>query len=63
MIDKKLAPISARLRLTTTMTDTRGAAVAPASDGGLGVLYTDENDGKPQTYFTRLNCIAGFELK
>jgi hypothetical protein len=61
--DKKLAPISTRLRVTTTTTDTHGAAVAPSADGGLGVLYTDESNGKPQTYFTRLNCTAAFELK
>jgi hypothetical protein len=61
--DKKLAPISARLRLTTTMTDTHGAAIAASSDGGLGVLYTDEANGKPQTFFTRLDCQAKFQLK
>ncbi len=60
--DKKLAPISPRLRLTTTMTDTLGAALAPSSDGGLGVLYTDLNHGKPKAFFTRLDCKAGFEL-
>jgi len=63
MFDKKLAPTSKRLRLTTTSTDTRGAAIAPSADGGLGVLYTDENDGKPKTFFTRLDCKAAFELK
>jgi hypothetical protein len=61
--DKKLAPISERLRLTTTMTDTHGAAVAPSADGGLGVLYTDESNGKPQTYFTRLNCKASLRAQ
>ncbi len=61
--DKKLAPISPRLRLTTTMTDTRGAALASSSDGGLGVLYTDQNNGKPQAFFLRLDCQAGFQLK
>jgi Putative metal-binding motif len=61
--DKKLAPISARIRLTTTMTDTLGAALASSADGGLGVLYTDENNGKPQTFFTRLDCTAAFQLK
>ncbi len=62
--DKKLAPISTPLRLTTTKTDTLGAAIAPSSfDGGLGVLYTDELNGKPQTFFTRLDCKAGFQLK
>ena len=54
--DKKLSPISARLRLTTTMTNTLGPIVAPSSDGGLGVLYTDDGNGTPQAFFTRLDC-------
>jgi hypothetical protein len=61
--DKRLAPLSQRLRLTTTMTDTVGAALAPSGDGGLGILYSDLNNGKPKTFFTRLDCKAGFELK
>jgi hypothetical protein len=61
--DQKLAPISQRLRVTTTKTDTRGAAIAASADGGLGVLYTDENNGKPKAFFTRLDCKAAFELK
>jgi len=61
--DKRLAPVSQRLRLTTTMTDTLGAALAPSADGGLGVLYSDMNNGKPKTFFMRLDCKAGFELK
>ena len=63
IFDKKLSPISARLRLTTTQTDTHAAAIAASADGGLGVLYTDENNGKPKTFFTRLDCKAAFELK
>jgi len=56
IFDAKLSPISERLRLTTTTTINHGAALAASSDGGLGVLYTDENNGKPQTFFTRLDC-------
>jgi hypothetical protein len=63
IFDKKLAPMSTRLRLTTTRTDTHAASIAPSADGGLGVLYTDENNGKPKTFFTRLDCKAAFELK
>ena len=61
--DQKLAPISQRLRVTTTMTDTLGPQIAPSADGGLGVLYTDESNGKPKAFFTRLDCKAAFELK
>lgn len=61
--DKKLAPLTERIRLTSTTTINHGAALAASSDGGLGVLYTDENNGKPQTFFTRLDCAAAFQLK
>jgi len=61
--NQRLAPISPRLRLTKTNTDTHAAAIAASGDGGLGVLYTDENNGKPKTFFTRLDCKAAFELK
>lgn len=61
--DKKLAPVGERLRVTSTMTDTLGAAIAPASDGAMGVLYTDKGTGKPQTFFTRLDCRAAFQDK
>jgi hypothetical protein len=59
--DKKLAPVSPILRVTNTTTDTVGPAIAPASDGAMGVLYTDHGSGKPQTYFTRLDCRAAFQ--
>lgn len=54
--DKKLAPLSARLRLTTSNADALFPHVAAAADGGLGVLYTEESSGSRQTFFTRLNC-------
>jgi hypothetical protein len=59
--DTKLAPITPVLRVTRTMSNTLGAAIAPASDGALGVLYTDEGSGARHTYFTRLDCRAGFQ--
>ncbi len=58
VFDKKLAPLSERLRLTRTMADAMGPAVAASSDGGLGVLYTDESSGTRQVFFTRLDCAA-----
>ena len=61
--DKRLAPISQRLRLITTNTVTLGPAIAPAKDGGLGVLYTDQGTGDYQTFFTRLDCKSSFELR
>jgi hypothetical protein len=61
--DKKLAPLSAVLRLTNTMSITLDPAVAPSSDGGLGVLYSDQGNGAFQTFFTRLDCKASFQLK
>ncbi len=59
--DARLSPVSPILRVTSTMTDTVGPAIAPASDGAMGVLYTDQGSGKPQTFFTRLDCRAAFQ--
>jgi hypothetical protein len=59
--DSKLSPITPRLQLTNGKTNSLGPTVAAASDGGLGVLYTDEGAGKPRTLFTRLEC--GSRLK
>lgn len=56
--DKKLAPLTPRLRLTTTNADALAPHLAAASDGALGVLYTEESSGSRQTFFTRLNCQA-----
>jgi hypothetical protein len=55
--DKKLAPISARLRLINSSGNALGAHLAASSDGGLGVLYADDATGRYQTYFTRLECV------
>lgn len=54
--NKNLAPVSQRLRVTNTGTITTGPVIAPANDGGLGVLYTDKGDGNDQAFFTRLDC-------
>jgi hypothetical protein len=61
VFDAKLAPVSARLRVTNTATDTVGPALARSADGGLGILYTDSTE--EQTYFTKLNCVERFQLK
>jgi hypothetical protein len=61
--DKKLAPLSPRLRLTTTNADALFPQLAAAFDGGLGVLYTEESNGSRQTFFTRLNCQSAGSLK
>jgi hypothetical protein len=60
--DKKLAPISPRLRVTNGNADALFPRVAASADGGLGILFTDESTGSRQTYFTRLNC-RGASLK
>lgn len=54
--DKKLAPVSPRLRLTSSSGNALGAHLAAAKDGGLGVLYADDDSGRFQTFFTRLDC-------
>jgi hypothetical protein len=54
--DAKLAPISPRIRVTTSMTNSFGPVLAAASDGGVGVLFTDEANGSQQAFFTRLDC-------
>lgn len=56
IFDQKLAPITPRQRLTTTMANAMSPVVAPAADGGLGVLYTEEGVGTTQTMFMRLDC-------
>jgi hypothetical protein len=55
--DKKLAPVSPRMRLISSSGNALGGHLAASSDGGLGVLYTDDSTGRYQTYFTRLNCL------
>jgi hypothetical protein len=60
VFDAKLAPISQRLRVTSTDTDTLGPALARSSDGGLGVLYTVKPE--EQAYFTKLSCVERFQL-
>lgn len=60
IFDAQLSPLSPRMRVTSTDTLTRGAALAPSSDGGLGILYSDETS--QQTFFTRLDCIERFQL-
>jgi len=54
--DQTLTALTQRQRITFTGTDTVGPAIAPASDGGLGVLYTDEGTGVRRAFFTRLDC-------
>lgn len=61
--DKKLAPISPRLRLTSSSANALGANLAASADGGLGVLYSDDSSGRFQTYFTRLDCRSAVGLK
>jgi hypothetical protein len=61
--DKKLAPISPRLRLTSSSSNALGANLAASADGGLGVLYSDDSSGRFQTYFTRLDCRSAVGLK
>lgn len=56
--DQKLAPIGARQRVTTTMSNTVDPVVAPAANGSLGILYTDEVSGTKQTFFTQLLCVG-----
>lgn len=54
--DKKLSPISTRIRVTTSMTNAFGPVLAAAADGGVGVLFTDDGNGLQQAFFTRLDC-------
>ncbi|HYP87175.1 MAG TPA: hypothetical protein VEQ59_03465, partial [Polyangiaceae bacterium] len=56
--DQKLSPISGLLRVTSTMSNTLSPIVAASSDGGLGVVYTDDANATQQTFFTRLDCQA-----
>ena len=61
--DAKLSPLTDVLRVTNSMEDALGATVAASSDGGLGVLYSQKLSGNLQTFFTRLDCKASFQLK
>jgi hypothetical protein len=60
--DQKLSPLTPRQRITNGTTNTLGPILAPASDGGLGVLYTDEGAGTERTFFTRLACQPSLQL-
>jgi hypothetical protein len=70
VFDARLAPLSAVFTLASTGSNALGPNLAPSSDGGLGILYTDAVPGtcmgKPctqgQAFFTRLDCIERFEL-
>jgi hypothetical protein len=54
--DKKLAPISSRVRVTTSMANAYGPVLAASSDGGVGVLFNDDEGGERQAFFARLDC-------
>ncbi len=57
--DARLSPLSPRLRVVSSGTQALNPVLAPAADGGLGILYEDEGSvGKRAVYFTRLNCQA-----
>lgn len=56
--DAKLAPMSSRIPVTTTMSNAFEPTLAAASDGGIGVLFNEESGGRQAVFFTRLDCRA-----
>ncbi|HEY6081609.1 MAG TPA: MopE-related protein [Polyangiaceae bacterium] len=55
--DPNLKPLSQRLRVVSSGTQTLNPVLAPAADGGLGILYDDDGSvGQRAVFFTRLDC-------
>ncbi|HMI84441.1 MAG TPA: hypothetical protein VK550_10130, partial [Polyangiaceae bacterium] len=54
MLDRRLEPLGAEMRLTTSPGDSIDPIVAFGPGGDAGILFSDNRAGAPQTFFTRL---------
>jgi hypothetical protein len=58
VLDPSLNDLSPRTRITSTLSDSLGPALAVGPEGDIGILFDDWQTGAPQVYFTRLVCGA-----
>jgi hypothetical protein len=54
MLDRRLEPVDAEMRLTSARGDSLDPVVAFGPAGDVGILFSDNRTGVPQTFFTRL---------
>jgi hypothetical protein len=58
MLDDRLVPKGPSARLTTHVGDSTSPIAHFGPEGEIGVLFRDDREGAPQTYFTSLVCRA-----
>jgi Putative metal-binding motif len=59
MLDKKLDPASSDQRLTMAAGESVSAIASFGPAGSVGILFRDDREKSPQTYFTALACVGG----
>jgi hypothetical protein len=57
-LDRRLEPMGAEQRLTSARGDSIDPAVAFGPAGDVGILFSDNRLGGPQTFFTRLVSVS-----
>ena len=57
MLDRRLEPLGPEQRLTTARGDSIDPVLAFGPGGDVGILFSDNRPGVPQTFFTRLGCM------
>jgi hypothetical protein len=55
-LDRRLEPLGPEQRLTNARGDSIDPLVAFGPGGDVGILFSDNRPGVPQTFFTRLGC-------
>ena len=56
MLDRRLEPLGPEQRLTNARGDSIDPVLAFGPGGDVGILFSDNRPGVPQTFFTRLGC-------
>ncbi len=56
LLDQSLARLSAEMRLTDAQGDSVGPLAAFGPSGDVGIVFRDDRNSSPQTYFTALRC-------
>jgi hypothetical protein len=55
-LDRRLEPLGPEERLTSARGDSVDPVMAFGPGGDVGILFSDNRPGTPQTFFTRLGC-------
>lgn len=58
VLDRNLAELEPRRRLTDEPADSVGPLLALSDQGSIGILFDDRRTNKPAAYFMRLGCSA-----